>query len=218
MTYLIITGIAQGKLKFHFTNLDLHPFIQESLEGLRADIDKKEIQITLGLTTPEHHVRADPVRVRQIFGNLLVNAIKFTPSFGQITVRSFNVGGNLHIEIADTGLGITEGELPRIFGEFVPGDEATSAHFGGLSLGLFTAEFLVRGHGGRIWAESAGRDKGATFHVELPISATPAPKPRSYRANATPCRASRSACRRSPLNPQSARSTSDSTWLFRLRG
>jgi CheY-like chemotaxis protein len=120
------------------------------------------------------------VRLRQIFGNLLGNAIKFTPPSGQITVRSFNVGGNLHIEVADTGLGITEGELPHIFGEFVQGDEAKAAHFGGVGLGLFTAEFLVRGHGGRIWAESAGRNKGATFHVELPLSAaTPAPIPAS---------------------------------------
>ena len=176
---LDITGIAQGKLKFHFRNVDLHPLIQESIEGLRADIDKKEIQITLDLSAPEHHVRADPVRLQQIFGNVLGNAIKFTPSSGQITVRSFNAGGNLHIEVADTGLGITEGELPRIFDEFAQGDEATSARFGGVGLGLFTADFLVRGHGGRIWAESAGRDKGATFHVELPLSATPAPPPAS---------------------------------------
>ncbi|MGB7838806.1 MAG: ATP-binding protein, partial [Terrimicrobiaceae bacterium] len=176
---LDITGIAQGKLKFHFRNVDLHPLIQESIEGLRADIDKKEIQIKSDLSAPEHHVRADPVRLQQIFGNVLGNAIKFTPSSGQITVRSFNAGGNLHIEVADSGLGITEGELPRIFDEFAQGDEATSARFGGVGLGLFTADFLVRGHGGRIWAESAGRDKGATFHVELPLSSTPAPPPAS---------------------------------------
>ena len=119
------------------------------------------------------------MRLQQVFVNLLGNAIKFTPSNGQITVRSFNAGGNLNLEVADTGLGITQGELPRIFGEFAQGDEATSARFGGVGLGLFTADFLVRGHGGRIWAESAGRDKGATFHVELPLSATPAPPPAS---------------------------------------
>jgi signal transduction histidine kinase len=71
---LDITGIAQGKLKFHFKNVDLHPLIQESIEGLRADIDKKEIQIKPDLSAPEHHVRADPVRLQQIFGNVLGNA------------------------------------------------------------------------------------------------------------------------------------------------
>ncbi len=176
---LDITGIAQGKLRFHFTNLDLRPLLQESIEALRSDIDKKEIQITLDLSAPEHHVLADPARLQQIFSNLLGNAVKFTPSLGRITVRSFNAGGNLHLEVADTGLGITEGELPRIFDEFAQGDEATSARYGGVGLGLFTVDFLVRGHGGRIWAESAGRGKGATFHVELPLSATPAPIPAS---------------------------------------
>ena len=109
--------------------------IQESIEGLRADINEKQLRVVLDLSAPEHHVCADPARLRQIFGNLFSNATKFTPPSGQITVRSYNVGGNLHIEVADTGLGITEGELPHIFDEFVQGDE-TSARFGGVGLGL----------------------------------------------------------------------------------
>ena len=165
---LDITGIAQGKLRFDFTAVDPRPVIEESIEGLRADINEKQLRVVLDLSAPEHHVRADPARLRQIFGNLFSNATKFTPPSGQITVRSYNVGGNLHIEVADTGLGITEGELPHIFDEFVQGDE-TSARFGGVGLGLFIAAILVRAHDGRIWAESAGRDKGATFHLELPV-------------------------------------------------
>jgi two-component system CheB/CheR fusion protein len=172
---LDITGIAQGKLRFHFRTVDLHPLIPESLDGLRADINEKQLKISLDLSAREHHVRADPGRLRQIFGNLFSNATKFTPPLGQMTVRSFNAGQNLHIEVVDTGIGITEGDLPQIFDEFVQGDEATSAGFGRVGLGLFTAAFLVREHGGRIWAESAGRGKGATFHLELPLSAASAP-------------------------------------------
>ena len=102
-------------------------------------------------------------------------AIKFTPSSGQISVRSLNASKKLHIEITDTGLGISEKELPRIFGEFFQGEEAASLRFGGVGLGLFTTAFLVREHGGRIWAESGGRHHGATFHVEFPVSSAPAP-------------------------------------------
>ncbi len=172
---LDLTGIAQGRLKFRFSELDIHPLIQESLEALRADIGEKQLKITLDLSAPEHYVRADAVRLRQIFGNLLGNAIKFTPSSGQISVRSLNAGKKLHIEITDTGLGISEKELPRIFGEFFQGEEAASLRFGGVGLGLFTTAFLVREHGGRIWAESGGRHHGATFHVEFPVSSAPAP-------------------------------------------
>lgn len=66
--------------------------------------------------------------------------------------------------------------MPRIFDEFVQGDE-TSARFGGVGLGLFIAAILVRAHDGRIWAESAGRDKGATFHLELPVRTPSEPIP-----------------------------------------
>ena len=170
---LDITGMAQGRLKFRFKNVDLHPLIHESLESLRATIDKKQLEISLELSAPEHHVNADAVRIRQIFGNLFGNAVKFTPSLGKIAVRTSNALGNLHIEVFNTGLGIPEEELTRIFKEFVQGNEAV-ARFGGIGLGLFTTAFLVRGHGGRIWAESAGRDKGATFFIEFPLSPAPA--------------------------------------------
>jgi PAS domain S-box-containing protein len=182
---LDITGMVQGKLKFHFKNLDLHPLIQESLESLRAEINKKQLEISLELSAAEHHVNADAVRIRQIFGNLFDNAIKFTPSLGKIAVRSSNALGHLHIEVFNTGLGIAEEELPSIFNEFVRGNEA-AARFGGVGLGLFTTAFLVRGHGGRIWAESGGRDKGATFFIEFPLSSAPAPSPASSSPKARP--------------------------------
>jgi len=175
---LDITGMVQGRLKFHFKNLDLHPLVHESLESLRAEIIKKQLEISLELSAPEHHVNADAVRIRQIFGNLFGNAVKFTPSLGRIAIRSSNAHGHLHIEVFNTGLGIAEEELPSIFNEFVRGDEA-AARFGGVGLGLFTTAFLVRGHGGRIWVESAGRDKGATFFIEFPLSAVPASLPPS---------------------------------------
>lgn len=176
---LDITRITQGRLRFHFADLDLHPLIEESLEALRAKIDQKQLRLMVDLSATEHHVSADSVRIRQIFANLFENAIKFTPQGGQIRVRTFNSDGNLRVEVTDTGIGIKEAELHRIFDQFVQGDETASPRDGGgLGLGLFTIAFLVRGHGGRIWAESAGRGQGATFHVELPLSAarsTPPP-------------------------------------------
>jgi signal transduction histidine kinase/CheY-like chemotaxis protein len=172
---LDITGMVQGRLKFHFKNLHLHPLIHESLESLRATIDKKQLEISLELSAPEHHVNADAVRIRQIFGNLFGNAVKFAPSLGKIAVRTSNALGNLHIEVFNTGLGIPEEELTHIFNEFVQGNEAV-VRFGGVGLGLFTAAFLVRGHGGRIWGESGDRDKGA-FSLNFPFRQLRRPYP-----------------------------------------
>ena len=71
---LLDIGIAQGKLRCDFTAVDPRPVIEESIEGLRADINEKQLRVVLDLSAPEHHVRADPARLRQIFGNLFSNA------------------------------------------------------------------------------------------------------------------------------------------------
>jgi CheY-like chemotaxis protein len=115
-------------------------------------------------------VSADAVRLQQVFWNVLKNAVKFSARQGNITIRSWNEDRQLRAVISDTGLGITSEELPRIFDAFAQGAQAAEARFGGLGLGLSISALLVREHGGRIWAESPGRNQGASFHVELPLA------------------------------------------------
>ncbi|HWL17628.1 MAG TPA: ATP-binding protein, partial [Opitutus sp.] len=101
------------------------------------------------------------------------NAVKFTPAGGEVSVRSrLEAPGRVCVEITDTGIGITTGELARVFEAFSQGDHASgsgSHRFGGLGLGLAISRRVIELHGGRIEAESAGRDRGATFRVELPV-------------------------------------------------
>ena len=84
-------------------------------------------------------------------------------------VRTETAEQHFHIAITDTGLGILPEEMPRIFEAFAQGGEAASPRFGGLGLGLSISAVIIRAHGGRIWAQSRGRNQGATFHIELPL-------------------------------------------------
>jgi CheY-like chemotaxis protein len=113
-------------------------------------------------------VRADPIRLTQVFSNLLINARKFTPGGGSISVAVKASPADVEVSIADTGCGIVPELLPRVFDLFTQGPQAIERQHGGLGLGLAIAKSLVAMHGGSITAESKGAGKGATFRVRLP--------------------------------------------------
>ena len=172
---LDLTRITHGKLMLSFERVEVHGLITHALTILRGDSEAKQISVALELAATGHHVSADAVRLQQVFWNVVKNAIKFTPHGGRIAIRSWNEPGHSRVAIADNGMGITTEEMPRIFTAFAQGSEAAGPRFGGLGLGLSITALLVREHRGRIWAESAGRDQGATFHLEFPLATAPAP-------------------------------------------
>jgi PAS domain S-box-containing protein len=157
-----------------FSLRDTLSFALRSL-GLRASAKDLELICQVGLEIPDQLV-GDPGRLRQILVNLVGNAIKFTPS-GQIVVAveevSQEAGGiELHLSVADTGMGIAPEKLARIFEAFEQADGSTTREFGGTGLGLSISSQLVDLMGGRIWVESEV-DRGSTFHfsVRLGVSA-----------------------------------------------
>jgi PAS domain S-box-containing protein len=174
---LDLTRITQGKLVLRFERVDPHLLITHALDILRHDIEEKKLDVKLDFAATEHRVSADAVRLEQVFWNVLKNAVKFTPNGGRLSVRSADADGHLRISVADNGIGITPEELPRIFNAFAQGAEAEAPRFGGLGLGLSISALLVNEHRGRIWAESSGRDQGATFHIELPLVPESGPVP-----------------------------------------
>jgi CheY-like chemotaxis protein len=118
----------------------------------------------------EHHVRADPGRLQQVFWNLIRNAIKFTPAEGQIHIRTSNDrAGWVRIEVCDTGIGIRAELLPQLFRTFEQGNQSITRQYGGLGLGLAISKAIVELHGGTIEAASDGEGRGSTFTVELPL-------------------------------------------------
>jgi len=112
-------------------------------------------------------ILADQPRLEQVMVNLLHNAIKFTPAGGRISIHLESSGSEALFTVQDTGPGITEEDLPRIFERFYKADRARTS--GGTGLGLAIARHLVEAHGGRIWAESqVGR--GSTFRFSIPLA------------------------------------------------
>jgi signal transduction histidine kinase len=105
--------------------------------------------------------------LQQAITNLLGNAVKFTPQGGKVTIRIKDAGDEVAVEVLDTGMGIPEDELPRIFDDFYRGKNVQE---GGIGLGLSITKRIVEDHGGRIWSESPcpESDKGARFTFTLP--------------------------------------------------
>jgi HAMP domain-containing protein/signal transduction histidine kinase/CheY-like chemotaxis protein len=163
---LDLTRIDRGKVQLNFEIVDADSLLQNALEICQPEIDRKHLRPSLNLSAKRVHIRADPARLQQIFWNLINNAVKFTPSNGQITITTTNdSGGKLRVEIADTGMGIEPEALPKIFDAFEQGGRT---QLGGLGLGLAISKTLVEAHKGTITAQSDGRNKGSRFALVFP--------------------------------------------------
>jgi PAS domain S-box-containing protein len=170
---LDLTRIARGKVVLDTRVEDIRQILREAIITVSTDLRQKRILFDAVLGNEPRFVLADPVRLLQVFWNVLKNAVKFTPDEGRVGVVLTDGadGDTLIVTISDTGIGLTSDEMARLFTAFVQGEHASggrSQRYGGLGLGLAISRTLVELHGGRIRASSAGRDRGATFTVELP--------------------------------------------------
>lgn len=166
---LDISRIMRGKLSMTVAPTNLKPIIQNAVETVKLAADAKHIQLVLDIDTTVKSVSGDAARLQQIVWNLLTNAIKFTPDGGKVTVTLRTIDHYAQIQVIDTGKGIKPDFLPYVFEYFRQEDSSTTRNFGGLGLGLAIVRQLVELHGGMIWVDSPGENKGATFTVKLPI-------------------------------------------------
>ncbi|HKP93192.1 MAG TPA: ATP-binding protein [Chthoniobacterales bacterium] len=165
---LDLTRIAHGKLELHNDAVDVHATIEHALGISAGDVVGKRIQIIRHFDAREHHCWADPARLQQVFWNLVKNAAKFTPEGGRIEIATRNTQSHqIIIEIKDTGIGIDEKLLPRIFDAFEQGGGTITSKYGGLGLGLAICKRVIDLHSGTINVHSAGPGCGATFTVIL---------------------------------------------------
>ena len=165
---LDVSRILQGKLNLNFYPINLVSVIEAAIETVRLSAQAKSIEIQTILESGVGQVLGDANRLQQVIWNILSNAIKFTPTGGQVKIKLEQVGLQVQICITDTGKGIVPEFLAYVFDYFRQADSATTRKFGGLGLGLAIVRHLVELHGGTVQAESLGEGQGATFTIRLP--------------------------------------------------
>ena len=165
---LDVSRITAGKILLDLQPLDLAKSVDAILTSLLPAAATKSVQITRHLDPSAGLIRGDAARFQQILGNLVNNAIKFTPAGGRVEVAIEPQGDEVEIRVSDTGRGISAELLPDIFERFRQADSSSTREHGGLGLGLGIAKQLAEMHGGTIQAESPGEGAGATFRIRLP--------------------------------------------------
>jgi signal transduction histidine kinase len=146
----------------------LQDIIHVACDEMASDAEAKGHQMIFELPDESIIVRADQ-KLKLVFGNVLNNAVRFTPEHGTIRVRLTAMDDKALVEIQDNGIGIPPDKLTRIFEQFYQIEDHMTRRYGGLGLGLAIARVLVELHNGRIWAVSEGLGKGATFKIQLPL-------------------------------------------------
>lgn len=164
---LDLSRIMNQKLQLDRRIIDVHEIVERALETCAPVARQKRLAVAVDLRARHSRVEADGPRLQQVFWNLIQNAVKFTPAGGQVTVRSSDDGDRLRVEISDTGSGIEESMLERIFEPFEQGKRTEGESLQGLGLGLAISKRIITAHGGTLSATSAGSDRGSTFSVEL---------------------------------------------------
>lgn len=166
---LDITRISHGKVELDRKPIDLCVVIRRAMDDCAPDIEMRELHSGLDLGAVPQWVNGDAGRLQQVFWNLLKNAIKFTPKGGHVGIRCSRLDGQVLAEVTDSGEGIALELLPRLFDAFEQGGRQMTRQFGGLGLGLTISKAIAEMHGGTMSAHSAGKGKGATFTMILPI-------------------------------------------------
>ena len=167
---LKLSRIEAGRLELEMRPIRVEALVNGCLETARLKAEAKGLQIHVDLQESAPPVRGDGAQLGEVLQNLLDNALQYTPSGGKIEVLARANGDEVVFTVIDTGIGIPESDLERIFERFYRVDAARSREAGGTGLGLAIARHVVDAHGGRIWVESAV-GQGSRFHFSVPIAA-----------------------------------------------
>jgi two-component system CheB/CheR fusion protein len=181
---LDIARISRGTLELRREDCDVHRALGEAIRTCASTADARRVFVRADLGAGVHHANADEARLRQVFWNLLNNAIKFSEPGGTILVRTTSATDDLlRITVRDNGAGMDRDAVATLFSPFEPADHTnTRGSRHGLGLGLTICKGIVDAHGGHIWATSDGPGQGSTFEVELPAFRTFAPASREREA------------------------------------
>lgn len=165
---LDLAKVESGKMEFHPEKIDLNIVITEVCDILRTLISKKKIQLTVNVDPSVANIIIDPAKLKQILYNYISNALKFTPENGSVTIRVTPEGTDFfELAVEDTGIGIREEDIPKLFTEFQQLDASKDKKYQGTGLGLALTRRIAEAQGGTVGVTSV-KDKGSVFFVSLP--------------------------------------------------
>ena len=168
---LDISRIISEKLDIERVPLAVHGLVEAAIAAALPAARARQIDLTRSAADEAPAIEGDPKRLQQILGNVLSNAVKFTPEGGRVDVRYGERDGVVTIEVEDSGIGIEREFLPLVFDRFRQADSRATRQYGGLGLGLAIARHLVEQHHGQIEARSEGRGRGTTIAIRFPAAA-----------------------------------------------
>jgi PAS domain S-box-containing protein len=175
---LELSSMTSGRLRLQLAPVDLRDLIGGAVETIRPAADSKSIALNVSIDPTVREFAADAVRLRQVFWNLLANAVKFTPAGGRVTISVIEGPADVEITVRDSGPGIARDFLPHVFEPFRRDESIATRTVGGLGLGLAIVRHIVEGHGGTITADSDGANRGSVFVVRLPTG-----RPQRHKAS-----------------------------------
>jgi PAS domain S-box-containing protein len=167
---LDVSRITRGLIKLKLERVELVKLLKDSAESIQNILKSKQQALNFDLPAQPVYVDGDPVRLAQVFSNLLINAAKYTQDGGCIELITHVEGPSVIVRFRDNGIGIEPNLLPHIFELFTQGKRGLDRSEGGLGLGLTLVNKLVNLHGGQVTAFSQGLNQGSEFVVKLPLA------------------------------------------------
>jgi signal transduction histidine kinase/ActR/RegA family two-component response regulator len=187
---LELSRITRGRIELRLETVVLADAIHSAVETSRPLIEAGGHSLTIALPAEPLLMHADPVRLAQVFANLLNNAARYTPEPGHIRISARRNGGEVVVSVRDTGIGIPSQMIPYVFEMFARGAAGSRVGGGGLGIGLTLVRSLVAMHGGRVAVHSDGAGRGSEFVVRLPLTRHGAAKPSGVAQPPAPAPAS----------------------------
>jgi signal transduction histidine kinase len=169
-TYLNVSRIEQGRMKYDFIDVDLAPILKKATADFKPNAEKKGLVMNMAVASALEGKKAkvDVAKLNEILNNLLDNSIKYTPK-GSISVSAELVGKIARVTISDTGIGMSKETIAKLFQLFSTGESSLKVNISSTGVGLYITKAHVLAHKGRVWAESEGEGKGSRFILELPL-------------------------------------------------
>lgn len=166
---LNVANMQNGIIKYEMKPLDLKDLALQAVNDKKMGIEVKGLKLELDIKDGIYNINGDAIWIKEALNNLIENSIKYTKE-GKIIVGLERHDDKILFSVKDTGVGITEEDKKNLFTEGGRGKESIKVNVDSTGYGLYTVKLVIEAHGGRVWAESLGQDKGSQFYIELPIA------------------------------------------------